>query len=118
MTEDWSCLSQQDTDPYAQICKEAVEDDIKFESFKRDPRYTAILEHVPYEHGREYVDSIQQYEIDKDLIESFKENDKIGGANIIEYDKPFGMISPFSSLNLSSVSTLTKSPVARSYCFW
>ena len=30
MTEDWSCLSQQDTDPYAQICKEAVEDDIKF----------------------------------------------------------------------------------------
>ena len=48
MTEDWSCLSQQDTDPYAQICKEAVEDDIKFESFKRDPRYTAILEHVPY----------------------------------------------------------------------
>ena len=63
MTEDWSCLSQQDTDPYAQICKEAVEDDIKFETFKRDPRYTAILEHVPYEHGREYVDSIQQYEI-------------------------------------------------------
>ena len=25
MTQDWSCLSQQDTDPYAQICKEAVE---------------------------------------------------------------------------------------------
>ena len=30
MTEDWSCLSQQDTDPYTQICKEAVEDDNKF----------------------------------------------------------------------------------------
>ena len=53
MTEDWSWLSQQDTDPYAQICKEAVNDDIKFKTFKRDPRYTAILEHVPYEHGRE-----------------------------------------------------------------
>ena len=63
MTEDWSCLSQQDTDPYAQICKEAVEDDNKFKLFKRDSRYTAILEHVPYEHGREYVESIQQYEI-------------------------------------------------------
>ena len=86
-------LIQQDTDPYAQICKEAVEDDINLKLLK-DPRYTAILEHVPYEHGREYVDSIQQYEIDKDLIESFKENDKIGGANIIEYDEPFGMISP------------------------
>ena len=46
------------------------------------------MEHVPYEHGREYVESIQQYEIDKDLIESFKENDKIGGANVIEYDEP------------------------------
>jgi len=94
MTEDWSCLSQQDTDPYAQICKEAVENDDKFKSFKRDSRYTAILEHVPYEQGRNYVESIQQYEIDKELIESFKENDKIGGANVIEYDNPFGMISP------------------------
>ena len=35
MTEDWSCLSQQDTDPYAQICKEAVEDDNKFNLFKK-----------------------------------------------------------------------------------
>ena len=75
MTEDWSCLSQQDTDPYAQVCKEAVENDDKFKSFKKDPRYTAILEHVPYEHGRNYVESIQQYEIDEELIESFKEND-------------------------------------------
>ena len=33
MTEDWSCLSQQDTDPYAQICKEAVQDDNKFNTF-------------------------------------------------------------------------------------
>ena len=48
MTEDWSCLSQQDTDPYAQICKEAVENDDKFKTFKNDTRYTAILEHVPY----------------------------------------------------------------------
>ena len=37
MTEDWSCLSQQDTDPYAQICKEAVNDDSKFKTFKKDP---------------------------------------------------------------------------------
>ena len=94
MTEDWSCLSQQDTDPYAQICKEAVDNDSKFKTFKQDPRYTAILEHVPYEQGREYVETIQQYEIDEDLIETFKENDTVGGANILEFDKPFGMISP------------------------
>jgi len=94
MTEDWSCISQQDIDPYAQICKEAVESDSKFQIFKRDPRYTTVLEHVSYEHGREYAETIQQYEIDKDLIESFKENDSIGGANILEFDEPFGMISP------------------------
>ena len=94
MTEDWSCLSQQDTDPYAQICKEAVDNDSKFKTFKQDPRYTAILEHVPYEQGREYVETIQQYEIDQDLIEIFKENDTVGGANVLEFDKPFGMISP------------------------
>ena len=35
--------------------------DSKFKTFKKDPRYTAILEHVSYEHGREYVESIQQY---------------------------------------------------------
>ena len=29
----------------------------------------------------------------------------------------FGIISPFSSLSLRRVSTLTKSPEARSYCF-
>ena len=35
MTEDWSCLSQQDTDPYAQICKEAVEDDDNLRRLKK-----------------------------------------------------------------------------------
>ena len=48
MTEDWSCLSQQDTDPYAQICKEAVENDDMFKTFKKDTRYTAIS--VSYTH--------------------------------------------------------------------
>ena len=67
MTEDWSCISQKDTDPYAQICIEAVNDDSKFQNFKRDSRYTAILEHVPYEQGRQYVETIQQYEIEKEF---------------------------------------------------
>ena len=94
MIEDWSCLSQQDTTPYTEICAEAVENDEVFARFKQDPRYTAILEHVPPEHGEEYVDSIQAYELSSELIEEFKENDSIGGANLVEYDKPFGRISP------------------------
>jgi hypothetical protein len=94
MIENWSCLTTQDTTPYAEICTEAVEDDKVFQSFKRDPRYTAILEHVSPEHGQKYFNGILQYELDEELIEAFKENDKLGGANVIDYGDPFGEISP------------------------
>ena len=94
MIEDWSCIAQQDTTPYTEICAEAVENDEVFARFKQDPRYTAILEHVPPEQGEDYVHTIQAYELDEDIINSFKENDSIGGANLVEYDEPFGRISP------------------------
>ena len=94
MIEDWSCIAQQDTTPYTEICVEAVENDEVFARFKQDPRYTAILEHVPPEQGEDYVHTIQAYELDEDIINSFKENDSIGGANLVEYDEPFGRISP------------------------
>ena len=94
MIEDWSCLAQHDTTPYTEICAEAVEDDEVFAKFKQDARYTAILEHVPPEQGEDYVHTIQAYELDEDIINSFKENDSIGGANLVEYDEPFGRISP------------------------
>ena len=94
MIEDWSCIAQQDTTPYTEICAEAVENDEVYAKFKQDPRYTAILEHVPPEHGEEYAHTIQAYELDGEMIEEFKENDEIGGANIVEYDEPFGRISP------------------------
>jgi len=94
MIEDWSCLAQHDTTPYTEICVEAVENDEVFARFKQDTRYTAILEHVPPEHGEEYAHTIQAYELDEDTINSFKENDSIGGANLVEYDEPFGRISP------------------------
>ncbi len=94
MIEDWSCIAQHDTTPYTEICAEAVENDEVFAKFKQDPRYTAILEHVPPEQGEDYVDTIQEYELTDELIKEFKENDSIGGANLVEYDDPFGRISP------------------------
>ena len=94
MIEDWSCLAQHDTTPYTEICAEAVEDDEVFAKFKQDARYTAILEHVPPEQGEEYAHTIQAYELDEEIINHFKENDSIGGANLVEYDEPFGRISP------------------------
>jgi hypothetical protein len=94
MIENWSCLTAEDTTPYAEICTEAVENEEVFTTFKRDPRYTAILEHVSPEHGQRYFNGIMQYELDEDLIEAFKENDKLGGANVLDYGEPFDQVSP------------------------
>ena len=43
MIEDWSCITTQDTTPYADICLEAVEDDKVFAKFKQDPRYLSLI---------------------------------------------------------------------------
>jgi len=94
MIENWSCLTAEDTTPYAEICIEAVENEEVFATFKRDPRYTAILEHVSPDHGQRYFNGIMQYDLDENLIEAFKENDKFGGANILDYGEPFGQVSP------------------------
>lgn len=94
MIEKWSCFTTQDTTPYAEICMEAVEDDEIFKKFKQDSRYTAILEHVSPEHGQKYFNGILQYELNEELIKEFKKNDKLGGANMIDYGDPFGYVSP------------------------
>ena len=94
MNDDWSCIETESINPYSQICIEAVKNDNVFNKFKTDPRYTAILEHVPIEQGEIYARDIQDYDIDSDLIDLFKENDIVGGANLINYGEPFGHISP------------------------
>tara|TARA_B100000963_G_scaffold359941_1_gene388854 strand:- start:122 stop:892 length:771 start_codon:yes stop_codon:yes gene_type:complete len=94
MNDNWSCIETNTISPYAQICIEAVNNDDIFKRFKTDPRYTAILEHVPPEQGKLYAEDIQAYDINSDLIKAFKENDLVGGANVINYGEPFGSISP------------------------
>ena len=58
MNEDWNCLGEESKDPYSQVCIEAVENDDVFNKFKKDPRYTAILEHVSIEQGKLYAQDI------------------------------------------------------------
>ena len=91
---DWGCIPQHTIDPYVEICTEAVENESTFSKFKKDPRYTSILEHVSPEQGNKYIDGISQYDIDEDLINKFKENDTVGGSSLVNYDKPYGSISP------------------------
>jgi hypothetical protein len=75
MTDNWSCLEPDATTPYAEICREAVEDEEVFKSFKQDSRYTAILEHVSIDHGRRYFNEILAYDVEEELANKFKEND-------------------------------------------
>lgn len=91
----WSNLTVGETElEYMTVCQESVDDDNVFQSFKRDPRYTIMLEHVPPEQGTKYIETIGQYNIDEELISKFKENDQYGGASLVDYGEPFGKISP------------------------
>lgn len=94
MIDNWTCVDMSATDSYADICREAVLDDEVFKTFKTDSRYTPVLEHVSPEDGQRYIKGILQYDLDPQIIDSFKENDKFGGSQIVEYDEPFGKISP------------------------
>jgi len=95
LNEDWVAITQDNTlSEYNQACLDAFSDDFNFSKFKKDPRYTPILEHVSVENGYKYIDQITQYEIENDLIESFKENDIHGSPNIVDYGDRFGKISP------------------------
>lgn len=94
MIDNWTCVDMSATDSYADICNEAVADDEVFKTFKRDPRYTPVLEHVSAEDGQRYIRGIMQYDLDSQIINAFKENDTLGGSQIVEYDEPFGKISP------------------------
>jgi putative sugar O-methyltransferase len=94
MTDNWSCLEPEATTPYAEICREAVEDEEVFKSFKQDSRYTAILEHVSIDHGRRYFNEILAYDVEEELANKFKENDIQGSPTTFDYGSPFGKVSP------------------------
>jgi len=48
-------MEESEYNSYVEVCRRAVEDDRVFNQFKRDERYTAILEHVSPALGGEYL---------------------------------------------------------------
>jgi hypothetical protein len=86
--------SVSDTGPYIASVQKAISNYKAFTKFKCDPRYQAILEHASKEQGDAYLEIIKSQSpslITK--INSFKENDLVGGATTYEY-KGIGSISP------------------------
>jgi len=79
---------------YRTFCKKAAVDSAMFDGFKRHPHYISILEHVSFEDGTRYLDVIKETTPRLlELIDKFKENDKIGNPNTSFYPD-IGDISP------------------------
>jgi len=83
-----------DTQQYKNVCIQAANDEGFFSTFKTNPVYNGILEHVSEEQGRLYLDYIKNNS--PELLENikyFKENDKHGGTLKFSYAE-IGEISP------------------------
>lgn len=80
------------------VCQNAVEDDLHFNTFKTDGRFTTILEHTQVSYSHDFMNKIiAEYgtylnKIDWDLV---KENDSIGSPYTTEYQE----LSDHVSLN-------------------
>jgi hypothetical protein len=85
--------SLSDNQAYPQACLRASSDYRAFNSFRRNPIYNQILEHVSQSQGESYLSAIKN---DGELmahLDEFKKNDVCGKPRLYEYP-PYGMISP------------------------
>jgi len=86
--------SASDTKEYRNCIKLALEDESVFNRFKTLPDYSPILEHVSYELGQQYLDSIRNDNPELlEYMDEFKKNDTYGGTNKYYYDG-VGEMSP------------------------
>lgn len=89
-----AAVSISETSSYPQLCQLAVENEEVFANFKRYPAYQAILEHVSYEHGKEYLDIILKEDPELvSLFNKFRENDLLGNPIVYDYGQ-YGIFSP------------------------
>jgi hypothetical protein len=87
-------VSKELVDPYLQACKDSINSQKEFNSFRRDERLYPILEHVSYEEGLLYLEEMK--EVDPplpDIAYKIKENDLVGNPFLYEYPE-VGFICP------------------------
>jgi len=79
---------------YLGICARAATDPAVFARFKREPAYTAVLEHATCEQGAEYLDiALAQTPELADRLHLLRRNDALGSPNVCEYSR-HGTFSP------------------------
>jgi putative sugar O-methyltransferase len=77
---------------YPEICRLAAIDDSYFKTFKCQPGYTKILEHVTCEQGTEYARLFQNNKNIISNLSKFTINDTLGSPKLCTYE--FGNFSP------------------------
>jgi len=82
-----------DTRQYREVCLESANNEKTFSQFKRDSRYTEILEHTSYELGRSYLNEIKKSENIYKKIKLFCKNDRFGNPELLQYPE-IGSFSP------------------------
>ena len=89
---------------YLNACVHAAYSKYSFERFKSNTDYTAVLEHVGYEEGEQYLNEIH---LDNffDKLDEVKKNDSIGQPNTYEYQK-VGEMSPTTLRYLKNTSDI------------
>lgn len=93
-----------DDGSYVQAVREALSNYSAFQKFKRDPRYTAVLEHTTKYQGMLYLDILKSQSPELlARIDEFKVNDLEGGA-VTEVYELVGEFSP-STLRYIKVSS-------------
>lgn len=94
--------------PYPLICQQAADNDETFANFKRHPHYRAILEHVTYEEGLEYLLVIrEEYPEMLNHLDRFRENDLLGNPYVYNYGS-FGSFSPTTLRYIKVAGDLNK----------
>jgi hypothetical protein len=78
---------------YPEACLKACADTKLFNTFRRNPLYNEIVEHVSKELGEQYLQELKKHNNYIDIIAEAKANDLYGDPHRYNYDG-FGLLSP------------------------
>jgi putative sugar O-methyltransferase len=96
-----------DTSLYLSICEEAALQEEVFETFRQNPRYTAIVETPIKYDGFDYYDILLKHYPDfMKNADAFRRNDEVGGPVLVEYPQ-FGLFSPNTLRYVKCLADLT-----------
>jgi hypothetical protein len=85
--------SLSDTVSYREVCRRAATDDHAFATFRHNPFYRRILEHVTYEQGKLYIEEIKRLEPELLDLTKWRWLESVGTPLLYNYPE-VGTISP------------------------